>query len=209
MSLVPYQHTPVYRLLAIDPGTTKCGVAVVDCDPRTYRILSIRAWTIAMDALPNDTGLMGEFHDELLIRLYKLKNACQRIFDTEQPLYVAYERPFINPKRPNAYGPLMAVHTILREISLNYHPTMPFHILSPGTMKKAIGVKSEKGKNSKELVYEAACNNPEFLALLEAGGTKIDDLDDNGLDAALVGYTAVRDFIFKELLLCEIFHIPQ
>ena len=209
MSLTPRQHLPHYRLLAIDPGSTKCGVAIVDCDPARYKINSIRAWTLSLESMPNDTGLMAEFHDNFLIRLYKLRKACERILQSEQPMYVAYERPFINPTRPNAYGPLMAVHTMLRDASLSYHPTMPFHILSPGTVKKFIGVKNEKGKSSKDLVLEAAKRNPSFLGLLEAGGATIDLLDDNGLDAALVGYTAVCDYIFKELQLCEIFHIPR
>lgn len=176
-------------LVAIDPGSTKCGFAVFVINLKEKKIKSIIADTIMVESLANDTG----FHDECVpaatLRYYKLRNEITRRLTTLHPSYIAYEGPFMNTFNPNAYAPLVSVMTLVRDAVLDYNLSIPFFVYQPQVVKMTLNVAGKKGK---EVVVAALRKVQQVMDVLEVD---LDSLDDNGVDSIVVGYT----FFLREI----------
>ncbi len=191
----PFLPSPIVRVIAIDPGSHATGVARFDVNPATREIISIRAWSIKVDRLKNDTSLPDEMFSEKFIRFYKLRNEMLRTFQRENVMYVAYEGPFMNRLQPSAYGPLVALQTLIQDALVTYSPGVPFFVLQPQQGKKAVGVAGKKGK---DVIKEAVKRYPELMNGLEAGHCLLDDLDEHAIDAIAVGFCALKLDLFKK-----------
>lgn len=188
----PLVPTSVVRLIAIDPGSTKCGISVFHIDLDTRKIIRIEATTIKVESLNNDTGIPEEVLTNAQLRYYKLRNEIIRRLQAVQPHYVAYEGPFMNRLQPSAYGPLVSVMTLVQDAVLSYNFTIPFNVFQPQVVKKAVGIAGKKGK---DVVIAALRKVDEVMDVLV---TDIDSLDDNGVDSIVVGYTFFKEHIKKK-----------
>lgn len=198
MNFYPHLYSPVIRMLAIDPGTHKCGVSLFLVKPSTREIVSIKSWMVHVDKLKNDTGFVEEQHSEKFIRYYKLRNEILRTLIQNNIMYVAYEGPFMNRLQPSAFGPLVAMMTLIQDALVLYNPGVPFFVLQPQQAKKAVGVAGKKGK---DVIKNAVERHPDLMAALSAGECLLDELDDNAIDSIAVGYCALKlDLFQKELL---------
>lgn len=195
MSFFPHLFSPVIRVIAIDPGSHHTGIARFDVKPAQKEIVSIRAWTVHVDKLKNDTGLLEELCSDKFIRFYKLRNEILRIFVRENPLYVAYEGPFMNRLQPSAYGPLVALQTLIQDALISYNAGTPFFVLQPQQGKKAVGVAGKKGK---DVMREAIKNYPELMQGLTQGHCLLDELDEHAIDAIAVGFCALKIDLFPK-----------
>lgn len=195
MKYVPHLPSNILRVLAIDPGTTKTGVSLFTVDPLQRLILSINSWTISVDHLKNDTGLAEEMFGERFMRIYKLRNELLRVFKQLNVHYVAYEGPFMNTLQPSAYGPLVALQTMIHDALVAYSPGVPFFTLQPQQGKKAVGVSGKKGK---DVIKEAVRTFPELMHGLENGNCLLDDLDDHAIDSIAVGFCALKIDLFSK-----------
>lgn len=188
MTYVPQYRPSAYRLLAVDPGTVKMGVSMFEVDPITRKIYSIRSQTLYPPQLPNTTALVEDLHKETWVRLNKTRERFSALLREEQPHHVVYEAPFMNRLQPTAYGPLVALMTMVHWAVMDYNQSTPFKILPPLTVKKFIGVAGKKGK---EVVVEAIRKIPNLMHALEQGECVLDELDDNAVDSIAVGYAAI------------------
>lgn len=186
----------IIRVVAIDPGSIKCGIAYLEIDFEKKKILRIVADNIRVESLPNDTGYPADVLTTPQLRYYKLRNEITRRLILLKPHYVAYEGPFMNTLQPSAYGPLVSVMTLIHDAVLGYNFTVPFHVFQPQLVKKAIAISGKKGK---EIVIEALLKVDEVMSVLE---TDLTTLDDNGIDSIVVGYTFFKEDILKS-------HIPE
>ena len=201
MHYIPSYQPTTYNLLAIDPGTNQMGVSIFQLDMTTFKIVSIRSWTIAVEKLKNETGLVEDFHSNSFLKLMKIKKTLGDLLVKENIHHVAYEAPFMGMLQPSAYGPLVALMTIVHLTVIEYAQDVKFTIFPPQTVKKGIGVAGKKGK---EVVLEAIKNIASIMIALKQGHCELDDLDNNAVDSVAVGYTAVETELFRELRLCTI-----
>ena len=89
------------RVLAIDPGLTRCGVAVVEGGAgRSARLI------IA-------TAVRTSAHDPLPQRLLTISDAFERLFETYQPDVVAIEQVFSQDKVRTFMGAAQAAGVVL------------------------------------------------------------------------------------------------
>lgn len=189
---MPLLYPPdVIRVIAIDPGSYKCGFSVFNIDFKTRKLLSIVSETIMVEKLRNDTGLFEDYISPAMLRYYKLRNELIRRFEEIQPHYVAYEGPFMNKLQPSAYGPLVSLMTLAHDAVIMYNLSTMFRTYQPQVVKKAISISGKKGK---EVVIEALLKVKEVMDVLQ---TDIRTLDDNGVDSIVVGYTFFREDIQK------------
>lgn len=181
-------------MVAIDPGSHNTGIASFLVKPKEREILSIKAWSISVDKLKNDTGLPEELYSEKFIRFYKLRNELVRIFTEENVTYIAYEGPFMNRLQPSAFGPLVALQTLVQDSIITYNPGVPFFVLQPQQGKKAVGVAGKKGKG---VIKEAVKTYTELMDGLAKGLCLLDELDEHAIDAIAVGFCALKINLFK------------
>lgn len=182
-------------MIAIDPGSHNTGIARFDVIPSERLIVSIKAWSINVDKLKNDTILPEEIYSEKFIRYYKLRNEILRTFKKENIVYAAYEGPFMNMLQPSAYGPLVALQTLIQDALITYSPGVPFFVLQPQQGKKAVGVSGKKGK---DVMREAIKKFPVLMDGLKNGGCTLDELDEHAIDAIAVGFSALKLDLFKK-----------
>ncbi len=205
MNHIPSYQPKSYNLLAIDPGTNQMGVSIFAMDMVAFKIQKIRSWTIGVKELKNETGLVEEFHSASFLKLMKIKKVIGDLLVEENIHHVAYEAPFMGMLQPSAYGPLVALMTIVHMSVVEFGQDVRFTIFPPQTVKKSIGVAGKKGK---EVVLEAIKNIPAIMIALQEGHCQLDDLDNNAVDSVAVGYTAVESELFRELKLCPIQDVP-
>lgn len=187
----PYLPSGIVKLIAIDPGSFKCGFCVYDIDFKERKIVRISAETIKVESLKNDTGIPEELITASSLRYYKLRSELVKRFDELTPHYVAYEGPFMNRLQPSAFGPLVAMMTLVRDAVIHYNVGVPFTIFQPQVVKKSVDIAGKKGK---EVVIEALRKVSEIMDALV---TDLDTLDDNAIDAIAVGYAFFKDQIQK------------
>lgn len=173
----------VIRVVAIDPGSFKCGYCEMLIDFQTREILSVTANTIKVESLRDDTGLWDDLISPATQRYYKLRNELIRRFEAFQPHYVVYEGPFMNKFQPSAYGPLVSLMTVAHDAVMHYNLSVPFITFQPQVVKKSVGIAGKKGK---EVVIAALRKVEAITAVLQVD---LDSLDDNGVDSIAVGYT--------------------
>lgn len=195
---IPFYQPPVFKLLAIDPGTNQMGMSIFELDMRAFKVLKIQSWTIYPEKMPNHTGLIEDLHTNPFIKRMKIKDMVGEVLAKEGIHHVAYEAPFMNRLQPSAYGPLVALMTVVHMAVIEYGQGVAFTIFPPLTVKKAIGVAGKKGK---EVVMEAIRNIPVLMDGLYRGDCQLDDLDNNAVDSVAVGYAAIELELFKELKL--------
>lgn len=182
----------IVKVVAIDPGSFRCGFSEIDLDIKNKKIVKIVAETIVVERLNNDTGLFEDMVTPAMLRYYKLRNELLRRFEAIRPQYVAYEGPFMNRLQPSAYGPLVSLQTMIHDAVMHYNLGTPMYTFQPQVVKKSINIAGKKGK---EVVVESLRKIREVMDVLE---TDLDTLDDNGVDSIVVGYTFFKENICKE-----------
>jgi len=184
--IIPNEYSR-YRLIACDPGSHYTGVAVYEIDAIHRKILSIEAFTLNTERLPNRTGLDPEYFGERLIKLCKLKMALVDLIYRIQPQAVACESPFYNRRMPMAYGSLLETLSYIHTAVLEVDTRIFFKTIEPLLVKKAVGAGVMKGKVDVKYCID---NNREITSVLN---TDLDLLDEHAYDALAVGYCFINN----------------
>lgn len=100
----------------------------------------------------------------------------------------------MNRLQPSAYGPLVAVMTLIQDALISYAPGVPFMVIQPQQGKKGVGVAGIKGKG---VMREAVKGIPVLIEALKRGNCLLDELDEHAIDSIAVGYTCLQLDIFK------------
>jgi Holliday junction resolvasome RuvABC endonuclease subunit len=89
----------------------------------------------------------------------------------------------MNLRRPQAYGALTEVVSMIRSTVIDHDWFVPFSLVDPPTVKMAVGA---KGNADKDGVMAAMKLIPEITALIDCS-----TLDEHSVDAIAVGYCAL------------------
>ncbi|CRK58120.1 Crossover junction endodeoxyribonuclease RuvC [Alloactinosynnema sp. L-07] len=111
------------RVLGVDPGLTRCGIAVVDGGVGRQ----VRAVAVDVIRTPAD--------DELSVRLLKVADAVELWFDEHHPEVVAIERVFSQVNVRTAMGTAQAAAVVALAAARRGLPVM-FH--TPSEVKAAV-----------------------------------------------------------------------
>lgn len=190
MFFIP-EHYRRANLISFDPGIHTTGTACVTFDTSNGTLLSITAKTFKTDRLNFYTGFEQEALGLRSVLLERLSLAAHNEFMIYRPWAIGCESPFYNPGMPGAYGSLTEVVSTLQTTANRYNPNIPFDLLSPQNVKKAIGVAGKKGKG---VVREALAALPNVCNVLTE---PLSSLDEHSLDAI-----AVAIAMFKFRLFC-------
>ncbi|WP_436500250.1 crossover junction endodeoxyribonuclease RuvC [Actinokineospora sp. HUAS TT18] len=111
------------RVLGVDPGLTRCGIAVVDGGVGRQ----VRAVAVDVIRTPVD--------DDLAVRLLKVADAVEQWFDEHRPEVVAIERVFSQVNVRTAMGTAQAAGVVALVAARRGLPVM-FH--TPSEVKAAV-----------------------------------------------------------------------
>lgn len=182
MLTMPHGARPFFNILGIDPGTHHLGVGVLSVDFSTFEILSSVAYTItALKVMPKDAWAV-DIHGERTSRIYTLAAELDRCFNFYNPLRIACESPFYNPRRPMAYGSLVEILAAIRSTVWNYDKWRQLYTYDPPSVKNAVGA---KGGGDKDAIKKRVLAMPQ---LRWNGPYPIQLLDEHAIDALAVAY---------------------
>lgn len=183
MLYIPNSEMREVSIVGVDPGTNTLGCAVLGLDIDTLNITSIYTHTYVGEWMPMSDTLIAH-HGDRYARLYAIQNALTSLFDSVNPLYIGCEAPFINVRRPQAYGALVQAVDRVQQASINHKPYVQFRLVEPLRVKMAVGAKFTSDKTA---VWNAMCGIPEIINCLGPFQP-----DEHSVDAIAVAYYIVK-----------------
>jgi Holliday junction resolvasome RuvABC endonuclease subunit len=168
-------------LIGIDPGSESLGVSILTFNP-ALEIVRIEAATYRGSKLPisEDTELVhGARHARIRAHYQNLVPLLLHY----QPIGIVCESPFFQATRPQAYGALTEVLTMVRSAVHTYRPNLEVALIDPPTVKRSVGAKGNAGKEDVRLAILAIADEMHYH-----GPIPLERLDEHSLDATAVVY---------------------
>lgn len=168
-------------IVGIDPGSETLGVCLLFFNVVTMQITRILPRTYIGSRLPAEP-MLCILHSDRVSRIKSHENNLLSLMIEHNPVAIASEAPFYNPRRPNAYGALVEVICAIRNAVIQYSDTVKLYHIPPSNVKRAIGA---KGNADKDIVkYHVGCI-PEIVNNLIV---PLSLLDEHSVDAMAVAY---------------------
>lgn len=170
----------LFHYLSIDPGTNSLGITINAVNFATKEKHIVHSTTAHIDKLAN--LLYG---DSLVVthglRFAKMQACRDVIFKMAcewEVQAVVSESPYMG-RFPQAFSALVECIQAMQLAIMDYNPLMPFNLIDPATVKKAMGVKGNNGdKNAMRLA----------VAKILPAGFDIDSFDEHAIDSMGVGH---------------------
>ena len=168
-----------YRILGIDPGTTKMGICLLEVKDEERPVL---VWTETIHGLGFEKKYadLARLHNKRVARIYGYESFLLRFLRLWDVHTIACEANYFGGS-VSAYGTLTEVVSMIRRLAMTQ--AIGFTTLAPSIVKKMVGVKGNS--NDKEEV-RLAINR---LSLLSDHRRSLNTLDHNGVDAVAIAYS--------------------
>jgi hypothetical protein len=195
------KYTP-YRVLSIDPGSTRFGV----CKSLIYhsgetglvpKLEVISSETLKLERIRNYNGLDPDLYADRKFRIMQIDKYLEdNLHDID---IVVYESPFFYSKKPQAFAVLTEVINSIEVGVYRHKPNIPICPIEPTLIKKTIGVKKFSDKESvREAVTILSKESKDLTCTLQ-----LDQLDEHGVDAIAIGMAYFRHYeLFDRLGIC-------
>lgn len=181
-------NPPIYRTVAIDPGSNTLGYAILDLNLSTGEIALMGADTLVGVKMARSHPDFAETHGDRATRLHCHEEFLKALLDDCRPNAVISEAPYMG-RFPQAFMALIECLGAIRRAVISYDPYMPMETVDPPTAKKAVGAPGKGG--GKDIVREKVLALP---TLINATGRPLTVLDEHAIDAVAVGYYKVKGF---------------
>lgn len=182
------------RILGIDPGTDKLGVAIVDVNIITREAILVFANTYHASSVEKGKDWESTIRGARDVRLRHLSCELTELFNTVNPLLIGAESPFLQRSRVSAFEALVECYMMLRETVWNYNTSICLQRIDPITAKSAVGV-SHIGTD-KDDVHKAVIATYSGKHL---PAVKIEELDEHSSDAVTVAHYIYRRYILNDI----------
>lgn len=187
---IPPGSSNVATIVGIDPGSSCLGLAIIEFDLLTNKILRTTAKTFVANRFIIKNDILTELHGERFSRIETHKVNILAALMSAKPVLIACESPFFNSRMPNAYGALTEVLVAIKSAVFEYDRTKVIRLMDPPNVKKSVGAPGNADKiKMKEKVLALQDINYD-------GDVEIENLDEHSLDAIAVAYGC-----FKEVLM--------
>lgn len=184
--LIPEPRLPdkMVRILAVDPGTSHLGLAVLDWEYGKDQAEVAWAETIhARD--PTHDGGFGEYVGRRDARMVFLERQWEEVLRLASPTFTCTETPFMKRAKLSAYESGVELQLMLRRALWRVYPGKVLHGYNPIIVKSFVGVDA---KGTDKTHMRAA------VLKLYANHSLIDlsVLDEHSIDGVAVGNIFVR-----------------
>ena len=174
-------------IIGLDPGSETLGFGTIEFDIETMQIVKSTAKTFVGSKLMRQKSWEIELNGERFSRINAHKENLKYLFGIHNPLQIACESPFYNPRRPNAYGVLVEVLIAIKQAVYEYSNWRSVFLIDPPTVKKAIGAPGNADKvKMKECILK-------MTNLCYDGN--LEEIDEHSIDALAVAYCRYKELI--------------
>lgn len=183
------KHSDVIRLISIDPGTSKLGIAIYEINLIDRSILSLEADTWLIEKLDRVTYIDEFDCEDLEIRLLKIRDYLNFVLADFNPHTVVIERPFFNRFKPGAYGPVVRVLESICVTCFSYDNSIQFKCISPFEVKKEVSAQFSGDKEKIRLGLKSK-DDLRHLPIYN----NLDSLGPDAVDAIAIGYSYIKQW---------------
>lgn len=179
----------IFKIAGIDPGTATLGLAYISVDIRDNTIVAIDAETVTSKHLLHNDLSQTKTMSQTSERHHNVRQQGKYLlqsFTYHTPRVVVYEHPFINTRRPMAYGALIEIVECIRNAVSTYHPEIAIVHYSPITIKQAVDARRLKGKDA---VLQGMLDIKEITSRID-----LNNLSEHAIDAIGAAYTYLKDY---------------
>jgi Holliday junction resolvasome RuvABC endonuclease subunit len=187
MLKLPDNSQTTATIIGIDPGTETLGFSELEFDLRTFAITRWEPHTYYGSKLLKSSAWIERVHGARMMRLQAHGRHLIKLFDQIEPYVIACEAPFINMKRPQAYGALTEIVYQIRLSVIAHNAWKELYVIDPSSVKNSVGA---KGNADKDAIKASIMSIPE---LAEVCTRPLDSLDEHELDSGAVAYAAFKN----------------
>lgn len=181
----------LFQYLSIDPGSNSLGLTINAVNFATRQKTILHSTTVHIDKLAQ-----LHYGDSLVLthglRFAKMQVCRSAVFkmacDWEIQAVVS-ESPYMG-RFPQAFGALVECIQAMQNGIMDYNTLLPFNMIDPATVKKAMGVKGNSG--DKNAMRSA------ITSILPAGWN-IDYFDEHAIDSMGVGHAFFINHILTRI----------
>jgi len=179
MLVLPPNSRPL-TILAIDPGTTTMGVAVMTWDTISPFFVVDYAFTITCSDRHPAYRAITDTHGSRTARFQQQTDVLSGMLFDLNPNVVIAESPYMG-RFASAFGALTECMMNIRTTLMDYDPTMLLDQIDPTSIKAMLGVPRKKMKDKEEVRKRLRQRQDLYWK------TDIDTLDEHAVDAVGVG----------------------
>lgn len=183
MITIPERDTP-YRIMAIDNGSTKIGLSVMDLCLSTGKVRLLYSDTFLAHLTADRYSLYGE-HANRFARMLAIMEFTRDEVTRWTPDVVCIESPFLNRRMPESFAVLREALILLKLAITNTNPAIIIEDISPREAK--VAAKVDLKQKGKDPVKDAVLKLPIECAL----GIDLHNLQEDAIDSIAVGYCKV------------------
>ena len=180
-----------FTIMGIDPGSRNLGIAIFYINMYTLEIIEIIPIPISL----NKYFVYSNNRSSLTSRLFYLRQEFKEILEAYNPVAIAIESGFINPRMPGAVIPLASAITIMSSVIMKLDMDISIIDYPPSIIKKAVGANPLGNKSP---VFNALSRNKEIKSIVN-----LDLLTEHCVDSIAIAYTMLIE-IRKEGIICLI-----
>lgn len=170
----------LFHYLSIDPGSNSLGLTINAVDFSTRQKTILHSTTVHIDRLAQ--LLYGDSlvltHGLRFAKMQVCRSAIFKMACDWEIQAVVSESPYMG-RFPQAFSALVECVQSMQLGIMDYNPLLPFNMIDPATVKKAMGVKGNSG--DKNAMRNAA-------ALILPAGFDLDVFDEHAIDSMCVGH---------------------
>ncbi|ANZ48661.1 hypothetical protein BIZ83_gp192 [Erwinia phage vB_EamM_ChrisDB] len=184
--LIPEPRLPdrMVRIVAVDPGTSHLGLAVLDWEYGQPMAEVVWAKTIHARDPTHDSGF-GECVGRRDSRMVYLEQMWEEFLRLACPTFACTETPFMQRSKLSAYESGVELQLMLRRTLWRVYPGMTLHGYNPIIVKSFVGVEA-KGTD-KTHMFAAVTTLYKHSTLID-----LTALDEHSIDGVAVGNIFVR-----------------
>ncbi len=187
MLKLPETSQTYATIIGIDPGSESLGVAEINFDIQTLEVVGWQAVTYLGSKLLKGSAWTEEVHGARYRRLIAHRKNLIKLFEQIRPFLIACEAPFINMRRPQAYGALTEVVYEIRQAVIAYSPWNELYLIDPSSVKNGVGAKGNADKDAVKVKIL------QIEELQKVATSSMAALDEHSIDALAVAYVMLNN----------------
>lgn len=173
---------PIFRVMALDPGTDTLGMAILDVDVKQQLVFVVSAVTHSGVKLSRQHTLVSDTYGDRAGRIFAHEQNILTHLRCWQPHAIISESPYMG-RFPQAFAALVECMGAIQRAVMTFNPVMPLETVDPSTAKKCVGVTERKSTKDDVRVGVLSRPNIRFIDPSIIAG-----LDEHATDAIAVGY---------------------
>jgi len=173
-------------ILAIDPGINNTGLSILSKESDIIRVIAHELIQPDKQLLKDNKTAVGLYGD----RIIRLKNILDKIrsYLAQYPEIrsLAIEAPFYNRFRPNTYGSIVEINTLVK-YNVCYQLCISYNAIEPLLIKKTF---SNFGLSDKLGMKDSLIKHLEMKNIML--DSPVEQLSEHEIDSIAIGYTCYK-----------------